>query len=276
MSILEHKSGLATIESFPFPVFASLGYEDQASIVAARCYRAFEHLGGLFSVSPEFHLKALNQADWDSHTTYPTFGMPHYTFYTRSLTVAVEPGEFWTSFVELIRNSSADAYDELESVYGRIGDEINVSKFFDLLVVHELAHAVHHQGKCEFSRKWIKELFCNLCLHDYIASIEPQELPVLEAFPRLMAEVDPSDFQYQSLEDLEAIYDNMPPQNYGWYQTQLHVAAKRVYEAGGKLVLKRLWEAFHTPDALIEQKLRERVDSSVADIMTAWPVVRPG
>lgn len=276
MSTSSDKVELTKIENFPFPVFASLDYEKQAASVAAICARAYKFLSGLFSVSPKLQVKALNQADWESHTSDIPFGMPHYAFYSQTLTVAVEPGDFWAGFVEIIRDSSTEAYNELESVYGRSGEIIDLSRFFDLLVVHELAHAVHHQGKCVFPRIWIMEFFCNLCLHDYIALIEPQDLPLLETFPRLMSVVDPTDFQYQSLEDLEALYSNMPPHNYGWYQVQLHLAAKRVYEYGGEIILKQLWNAFLTPDAIVEQKLRQQVDSSVADIMTTWPVVQRG
>ncbi len=219
-------------------------------------------------------MKALNQTDWESHASDFTFGMPYYAPYSQTLTVAVEPGDFWTGFIEIIRESSAEAYAELDTVYGQSGEEVDLSRFFDLLVVHELAHAIHFQGNCKFPRLWIMEFFCNLCLHDYVVSIEPQELPLLETLPRLMSAVDPSDFQYQSLQDLEAFYSNIPPNNYGWYQVQLHVAAKRVYESGGEPILKQLWDTFHTPDDKVEQKLRQQVHSSVADIMTTWPVVR--
>jgi hypothetical protein len=274
MSISGDKAELNEIDTFPFPVYASHGYETHAASIAVRCAKAYEFLSGLFPVSLKFDLKALNKADWESHASDYPFGMPHYKWFSQSLRVAVEPGDFWIGFVEIIRNSSSDAYHELQSVYGRYGDEVDVSQFFNLLVVHELGHAVHHQGKCEFPRQWIMEFFCNLCLHAYVVSIEPEELPLLETFPRLMTEVAPSDFPYQSLDDLKRSYSNMSPQNYGWYQTQLHVAAKRVYEAGGEKVLKKLWNTFHAPDSMVEERLRQYVHSSVAEIMTTWPITR--
>lgn len=276
MRVSDLESELMKLDTFPFPVYASQGWEDQATSIAARCSSAYEFLRALFSVSPTFHIKALNHADWESHASNRTFGMPHYIVYSQSLTVAVEPSDFWTSFVEILRASSSEGYAELQSVYRRDKDEIDLSQFFNLLVVHELAHAVHHQGKCEFPRIWIQEFFCNLCLHAYVVSVEPEQLPVLETFPRLMARVDPSGLEYQSLEDLEAIYSNMSPVNYSWYQTQLLVAAKRVYEVGGRQVLEKIWKTFRSPDSLVEERLRQQVHSSVADMMTSWPVVRPG
>ena len=50
-----------------------------------------------------------------------------------------------------------------------------------------MGHLVHCQAGREFPRRWLRELFCNLCLHAYVAAQEPEQLPVRETFPRLIA-----------------------------------------------------------------------------------------
>lgn len=269
MSQSDSKNHLVKIDDFPFAVCASPGFEKQAAQVAARCAQAYEFMSGIFSVAPKIRLQCLAEDDWASQTTFYPFGMPYY--FTQSITVAVEPSDFWRSFVEIIHDSSAKAYGELQGVYGQGGDDPDLSEFFNLLIVHELAHGMHHQGRCDFPRYWLMELFCNLCLHAYIVSREPEQLPILETFPDLMTRVDPSQFEYRTLDDIEMFYSNMAPQNYGWYQTQLHVAAKRVFEVGGVDVLKGLWHAFHVPDSLVMEKLRGEVHPIVADIVAGWP-----
>ena len=75
---------------------------------------------------------------------------------------------------------------------------VDLSPFFDLLIVHELAYVFHHTGNCIFPHRWLMEFFCNLCLHAYVAEIESEQLPILETFPRLMSKVDPSDFEHRT------------------------------------------------------------------------------
>ncbi|MDP9278390.1 MAG: hypothetical protein M3P00_03145 [Gemmatimonadota bacterium] len=61
----------------------------------------------------------------------------------------------------------------------------------------------------------------------------------------------------------------MPPQNYGWYQCHLHVAAKRVYDAGGAAALRRLWDRFRFSDEDLATALEE-VEPQLARVFTEW------
>jgi hypothetical protein len=67
----------------------------------------------------------------------------------------------------------------------------------------------------------------------------------------------------------------MGPKNYGWYQCKLHSAAKDIYDAGGKTVLKRLWQALKNhhekmTDEELVTMLKKEVHSSVADVYLNW------
>ncbi|MCR6719421.1 MAG: hypothetical protein NVV59_03815 [Chitinophagaceae bacterium] len=86
-----------------------------------------------------------------------------------------------------------------------------------------------------------------------------------------------SKFQFTSLEDFERLYETlgMGPENYGWYQCKLHAAAKDIYNAGGKTVLKKLWDALkkHQEELTDEEFvkiLKNEVHPAVADVFTNW------
>lgn len=271
MSKTDTKSDLTVIDSFPFPVSASVGLEQQATLAAERCLRAYEFMSNLFSCKPSFHLQILTARDWASYTDEPTYGMPHYRSLGQRLILGGESSDFWRGFAEIIQNSSADNKLELSAVYEQDGGQVDLSLFFNLLAVHELAHGFHIQGQCDFPRYWLMEFFCNFCLHAYIASIEPEQLPFLETFPQLMTKVDSSRFKYHSLDDFELLYIQVGPENYGWYQTQLHVSAKHVFDTAGIDALKALWQSFLMPDSLLLDKLQKQVHPVLANIMTTWP-----
>jgi hypothetical protein len=125
-------------------------------------------------------------------------------------------------------------------VYGQSDGSIDLSSFFDLTSIHELAHLFQFQASVQFPRLWLDEFFANLSLHAYVASQQPDLLPVLETFPRLMLQAGAARFQYHSLADFERLYSDVGDANYGWYQCQLEVAAKAVYDSGGVAALQRL------------------------------------
>ena len=205
MSKSDEFAGLSELTTFPFSVYSSAGFEKQASSVAERCAKAFDFLQDLFACEPNFYMQALTERDWASHTNQPTFGMLHFNRGLKRLTVAIEPGDYWRSFVEIIRTSSLENFEELKNIYGQNKGEVDLSSFFDLLVIHELAHGFHHQRQCDFPRHWLMEFFCNLCLHAYVALIEPEQLPFLETFPRLMFKVDATSFKHRTLDDFELL-----------------------------------------------------------------------
>ena len=85
------------------------------------------------------------------------------------------------------------------------------------------------------------------------------------------------EYKYTSLKDIEDRYDEIGkqhPKNYGWYQCKLHSAAKDIYNAGGKKVLKKLWKALkkHQEKMTDEEFVRmlKKVHPSVADVCLKW------
>ncbi len=142
-------------------------------------------------------------------------------------------------------------------------------------VKSELGHLFQFQAKWQVPRLWLAELFCNICLHAFTATVEPEQLPALETFPQMVANSGGADLRYLSLEDFERLYIDVGPQNYGWHQCRFPVAAKRIYEAGG-VDCNAFWKAFlqsneKMSDDQLAARLRADVYREVEDVLTAWP-----
>lgn len=67
----------------------------------------------------------------------------------------------------------------------------------------------------------------------------------------------------------------MGPKNYGWYQCRFHSAAKDIYDAGGKMVMKKLWHTLKKDQETMTSEefaamLKNEVHPSVADVYLKW------
>ena len=59
----------------------------------------------------------------------------------------------------------------------------------------------------------------------------------------------------------------MDPKNYGWYQCRLHYAARLIYEAGGKEVVLKLWNALKSnKENLTDEQFAEVLKTKVHSI----------
>jgi hypothetical protein len=257
----ELRSGLAELTDAPLPTWTSHGLQDRATPLARRTARALDFLSELLGVRPDVQLLVLGQADWPSRSAHPLFGMPNSSRDT--LVVAGEESTFWLSFVEIL---DARAQDELRAAYAGAGGGLDLAPFFDLLAIHELAHTIQWAGGVDFPRLWLYEFFCNVCLHAYVAEIEPESLPALTIFPRLVAAVSGERLPHRTLDEFERLYVDMPGTNYGWWQCRLQVAAGELFDAAGRRGVQRLWSAFRVDDSQLLTTLEEAVHPHLATI----------
>jgi hypothetical protein len=267
----EQYPDLIELSGFVFPVYVSSGCEERGRSMAAICQQAYEFLSETLPARAKVNVLVLAPAHWSQYGTHPTYGMPHAETDQQALIMAGEDNAFWQSMVPPLETLPQGTAEAVCAVYGRPDGTIDLSPFFDLLSVHELAHLFHDQENVQFGRKWLQEFFANLCLHAYVATQQPEQLPVLETFPPLVLEEISAPFEHQSLADFERLYTGVGPQNYAWYQCRLHVAAKAVYSAGGVVALQRLWRAFAPiSDDRLTQVLGQ-VHPRLEQVFTGWP-----
>ena len=270
------KNPLLELKGFSQTVYYSTGHEARAKEIASRCDNAAAYFNGLFGFRPTTKLYILSQADWKDYAAPTVYGMPHYPDSSR-LVIAAEDNDFWRSFLPPVDKLPAPLAARVKLAYGKPDGTYSMMPFFDLLALHELGHGFHNQAKLKMHRKWMLELLPNIMLHTYIAQKEPGLLPALETFPEMVVAAGSAEYKFTSLADFEKLYDNMGmgPKNYGWYQCNLHVAGKNIYNAGGIAAVQKLWIALKshqttmTDEAFI-QMLSTEVHESVAAVYLKW------
>jgi hypothetical protein len=240
---------LARLEGYPFEVRYSEGTHAEAVRLAELAKDAYEYFRRLFpGAEPAITARFLTPADWPSGG----YGVPAYDPFERSLRIATEDNRFWQSFGRAARVASPfAAYRQLKRTYAEEDGDLQLRRFFDLLVVHELEHAFEHQALATFPALWLSEVAANLALHGFVATVRPDELANLNTFPEAQRRVRPFNLMirlrgYRSLEDFERHYpigteEPMTQPNYGWYQIRFLALARAVFEADGENALRRLW-----------------------------------
>lgn len=256
--------------------FYSEGFKSRAQQTATRLEKVMTYYQEMLGFKPVVTVLLLNKADWPLYTKFPVYGMPHYND-DATLVVAADDNDFWRSFLN-VKELPEEIRLQAEKVYGLPDKTVSMQAFFDLLAIHELGHAFHMQGKLQVQRKWMGELFCNILLHTYIAEKEPEQLPALTLFPRIVVNGGVKNYRFTSLTDLEERYDEIGqqhPQNYGWYQCRWHAAAADIYDADGKVVMQRLWNTLKSNqekmnDTDFAELLHNHVSKTVADVLRRW------
>ena len=240
---------LARLDGYPFEARYSEGARAEAVRLAELAKDAYEYFTRLFpGTEPAITARFLRPADWPSGG----YGVPAYDPFERSLRIATEDNRFWQSFGKTARVASPfTAYPRLKRTYADANGKLQLRRFFDLLVVHELEHAFEHQALATFPALWLSEVSANLALHAFVATLRPAELANLTTFPEAQRRIKPFNLMvrlrgYRSLEDFERHYpigteEPMNSANYGWYQIRFLTLAGEVFEEGGEDALKRLW-----------------------------------
>lgn len=270
-------NGLVALEGYQTRAYFSAGNKERAEALVSRIDKATNWYNDMLGFKPSVTLLILDPQDWSKFTDFPVYGMPHYKD-DKVLVVASRDNDFWKSFIPPVDQLPESLANQIRMAYSDANGNLSMGAFFDLLAIHELGHAFHFQHGLNMQRKWIGEFFVNVFLHTYIAENEPEQLPALTVFPRMVISGDRSSLKYTTLADLEARYDEIGqryPQNYGWYQSRWHAAAADIYDAGGKKVFLKFWNALAKQKDLLDDKalagfLAGNVDQSVADVLLKW------
>jgi hypothetical protein len=272
-------SNLVELMGYSFPVNASPGTEARAQVIAARCERAYRFFCDTLTQHVKVNALILTPEHWTKYASHPVFGMPHYVN-MHTLVVAGQEGELWKMIVPPREYLPPDTARALRQVYGQTDGSVSVAAFMDLLALHEMVHLFINQATdtvdFHLPRRWLIELFCNLCLHAYVVNNEPGEMEHLTVYPQGIIALGYRHLTHTRLADFERLYAGMEPPNFAWYQSQLHVAAHRIYDAGGIESVKALFTTLvqskdNISDEQLAIKLREAVHPSVANVLTTWP-----
>jgi hypothetical protein len=214
----------------------SPGAEARAGALGARADRARDWLADQLAAPFSFDLFVLDEDVWADHAEVPVYAIPHANPDTGKIVLGSQPAtlfdsvcaQFWPDFDEGSRDAMHEIY----------GNPPMFEAFADLILVHELLHLVP-RGE-SLSKMWHEELFANLGAVAYLASEEPDELPVYMTFCRAGCDVPPSRVACSALADMASSFENGGFANYVWYQCRLIVAAERLWHTRGVEALRAL------------------------------------
>jgi hypothetical protein len=271
-------SGLTRLDGYPFEVRYSDGALARTRAAADVAARAYRYLSRLFSgFEPEIALVVADEADWQSRQPY---GLPFFNDDDGQIRpgVVVMPagrGDFWVAMGEDIRETSPGGHARLLATYPDGAGGLDLQPFFDLVTVHELGHAFETLGDLRLPTFWLGEIFANLALHAFVATLQPESLRTLEMLSivgtqsrRLSARMRAEGFT--TLEELQVHYTGgdqpMSPLNYVWYQYRWQRIAANVFDAGGEGALVRFWNCFHATDRV---RPGEVTAASLAPLLSA-------
>ena len=214
----------------------SPGAEARAGALGARAERARDWLADQLGAPFSFDLFVLDEDEWADHTEVPEYAIPHANPDSGKIVLGSQPARLFESvcaqFWPDLDESSRDA---MHQVYG---NPPMLEAFADLILVHELVHLVP-RGE-SLSTLWHEELFANLGAVGYLASEEPDELPVNLTFCRAGCDVPPSRVACSALADMDSSFEDGGFVNYVWYQFRLVVAAERLWNTRGVAALQAL------------------------------------
>jgi hypothetical protein len=214
----------------------SPGAEARAGALGARAERARDWLADQLAAPFSFDLFVLDEDEWAEHAEISVYAIPHAHPDSGKIVLGSQAAalfdsvcaQFWPDF-------SVESRAAMHQVYG---DPPVLEAFADLILVHELLHLVP-RGQ-SLPRMWHEELFANLGAVGYLASEEPDELPVYMTFCRAGCDVPPSQVACSTLVDMASSFEAGGFVNYVWYQCRLIVAAERLWNTRGVEALQAL------------------------------------
>jgi hypothetical protein len=214
----------------------SPGAEARAEAIAARAERARDWLADQLDAPFSFDLYVLDEDAWPEHAGIPEYGIPHADPDSRKVVLGAQPAtlfgsvcaQFWPDLNEASRAA-------MHLVYG---NPPLLEAFADLVLVHELTHLVP-RGQ-QLPTMWHEELFADLGTVGYLASEEPDELPVYMTFCRAGCDVPASGMPYSAAMDIGSSFEAGGFANYVWYHCHLNVAAEQLWNTRGVAALQAL------------------------------------
>ena len=234
---IEIRAGLIAVPA-ELPTYASAGLEHRAAQIARLAASSFEYLASLLDHRPDIQVVVLSEADWPAKGRTPLFGLPNAELGT--LVVAGTEAAWWSDVTAMIGEGDRA---ELASIYAGSDGSVRLGTFFDLVAVHEVAH-LFSENTVDFPRLWLGEFFANLCLHTWVERRAPDMLATQVTLPRLGARAEANAFAFQTRQEFEGSYSEIPGPNYAWYQFRLQVAAADLYRTAGEIAARRLFDAF--------------------------------
>jgi hypothetical protein len=264
---------LTKLDGFPFAVYASSGSVDRGRELAALVDASRQWLlASTGRPAPLPDLVVADEDDWPEVCEIPIYGMPFSI--PGKLGASPTPGAWWQRYLDTVAlHLDAGERSALRAV---LHGPDSVRDLADLILVHETAHFFHQidpvTWASEFPSDWVMELFANLAMYGYVASEQPDQLPLLTALVPATRKVPGQAWPFH---ELGLMTESMRADvlHYVWYEFRLIGLAQVLWDVGGPDVLARFHEALGRPELTPEEVVRrlDRLAPAVADEVRRWP-----
>jgi hypothetical protein len=264
-------NGLQPVEGFPFDVYVSPGGAERGRVVAERARRTSDWLADTVGGPPLPPVFVVGKQQWHQVATYSGYGVVHVAY--DRVVIGQEQPEFWSVFTDMVWPKISQ--ERRQAVLATFGGELDLARFADLFVSHEISHLSHGSVWGQASTFWVWELFADLGMLAYFSEVESEHLAVLDAF----IEAAWSSSVEWPVHELERIREPVEGHgdagvgNYVWFQVGLTVLAKRLWKVGGAEGFRRFRDMLAGPPlstAQIADVLAE-IDPAVGQAVRDWP-----
>lgn len=229
-------------------VYHSPGREGRAQRLLTLVQDAQAYLAELLGIDVRIILAVLDRDDWRRSRRAP-YGYPHSNPSGRTV---FTPAEYPARLYARARKIFEAAPDELQARLIANGETLfrQVATFFDLVLVHEVAHLFIHERRLELGTQWLLEFSANYLTYCYLSERQPDVCYRWDVWAEMQAAIP--DVPYRSLGEFEANRGRIDFANFSWYQGQFNLKVREVYAQQGVAFVARLVDAFAlTPDVVL-------------------------
>jgi hypothetical protein len=193
--------------------------------------QAKDYFDKTFKEDLNFAVLFVDNKNWDKYAFAPPPGMPQ-SYYYGNIVLGSGQSVMANRWKQGLTQNPKIELDSIKLVFG---EDLNLDLFFrDALSLHELGHLYQFYKTSDKSqRRWLNEIFGNLCQVAAANNLKSKDVLIrMDYFQYLLIEQDLwGDISFKSLDQFENNYFEIINQgkNYGWYQTQFYVIAKKLY-----------------------------------------------
>lgn len=218
-----------------FETYCSIENPENINNTIINLEQAKEYFDKTFKENLNFAVLFVDNQNWDKYAFYPPPGMPQ-SDYDGNIILGLNRSVMASRWQENLHQISENELDSIKLVFGK---SVNLDLFFrDALSLHEMGHLYQFYKTSEKSqRQWLNEVFGNLCQVAAANNLATKEVLIrMDYFQKVLVtnnlwgEVD-----FTTLDQFEKRYSDIINQgrNYGWYQTQFYLIAKKLYAKYG-------------------------------------------
>jgi len=189
----------------------------------------------IFNEDLNFAVLFVDNQNWDKYAFAPPPGMPQ-SLKDGNMVLGSGRSVMANRWKQGLNQMPKNKLDSLKLIFG---EDLNLDLFFrDALSLHELGHLYQfHKTSKKSQRRWLDEVFGNLCQVAAANNLATKGVLIrMDFFQLLLIEENLwGDVDFKTLDQFEQHYFDIINQgrNYGWYQTQFYIKAKKLYSEFG-------------------------------------------